>query len=116
MENSLGNWPNSNDRYNISYTGDGDGSATFSSDVNNGAERTATIVFVDGGRSVRVTRTLRQAGKPVAVDTYTRLTYIECDGQQYIDTGYVLSESDAIEAYYDCVVESGDKFLFFADL
>ena len=47
-------------------------------------------------------------------DTYTRLTYIECDGQQYIDTGFVLSESDAIEAYYDYVVEAGDKFLFFA--
>jgi hypothetical protein len=51
---------------------------------------------------------------PTPVETYTRLTYIECDGQQYINTGYVLSESDAIEAYYDCVVESGDKFLFFA--
>lgn len=114
MGNSVGNWPNSDDGYNISYTGDGDGSATFSSDVNNGAERTATIVFVDGGRSVRVTRTLRQAGKPVAVDTYTRLTYIECDGKQYINTGFVISESDAIEAYYDYVVESGDKFLFYA--
>jgi hypothetical protein len=113
MENSLGNWPNSNDRYNISYTGDGDGSATFSSDVNNGAERTATIVFVDGGRSVRVTRTLRQAGKPVAVETYTRLTYIECNGQQYINTGYVVQEDDVIEmTYISTSATSEDKALF----
>ena len=48
------------------------------------------------------------------VDTYTRLTHIECNGQQYINTGYILSETDTIEAYYDCVVESVDKFLFFA--
>lgn len=113
MENSLGNWPNSNDRYNISYTGDGDGSATFSSDVNNGAERTATIVFVDGGRSVRVTRTLRQAGKPVAVETYTRLTYIECNGQQYINTGYVVQEDDVIEMMYiSTSTTSADKALY----
>ena len=46
--------------------------------------------------------------------TYTRLTYVECDGQQYINTGFVISESDTIEAYYDYAVESGDKFLFFA--
>lgn len=113
MGNSVGNWPNSNDGYNISYTGDGDGSATFSSDVNNGAERTATIVFVDGGRSVRVTRTLRQAGKPVAVDTYTRLTYIECNGKQYIDLGYVVKEDDVIEANFILTkVASADHFLF----
>lgn len=48
------------------------------------------------------------------IQTYTRLTYVECDGQQHINTGFVLSESDTIEAYYDYVVESGDKFLFFA--
>ena len=113
MGTSLGNWPNSDDRYNISYTGDGDGSATFSSDVNNGAERTATIVFVDGGRSVRVTRTLRQAGKPVAVDTYTRLTYIECNGKQYINTGYVVQEDDVIDMYYiSTSTTSADKALF----
>lgn len=113
METSLGNWPNSDDGYNVSYTGDGDGSATFSSDVNNGAERTTTIVFVDGGRSVRVTRTLRQAGKPVAVDTYTRLTYIECNGQQYINTGYIVQEDDVIEMMYiSTSTTSADKALY----
>ena len=51
---------------------------------------------------------------PTPIETYTRLTHIECNGKQYINTGYILSETDTIEAYYDCVVESGDKFLFFA--
>ena len=46
-------------------------------------------------------------------DTYTRLTYIECTGEQYINTGYVVKEDDVIKCYYDCnVITKADKFLF----
>lgn len=33
-------------------------------------------------------------------ETYTPLTYIECNGQQYINTGYVVQEDDVIEMMY----------------
>lgn len=98
----------------IDYTGDGDGTAVFSSSENTGEERTMEVSFVDASRDIIVVRKVRQAAGQTSQETYTRLTYIECDGQQYINTGYVLSESDAIEAYYDCVDERVDKFLFFA--
>lgn len=46
-------------------------------------------------------------------DTYTRLTYIECDGQQYIDLGYVVKEDDVIEADFILTkIADADTFLF----
>lgn len=50
---------------------------------------------------------------PTPMETYTRLTYIECDGQQYIDLGYVVKEDDVIEANFILTkVASADHFLF----
>lgn len=47
------------------------------------------------------------------VETYTRLTYIECAGQQYIDLGYVVKEDDVIESNFILTkVASADHFLF----
>ena len=51
---------------------------------------------------------------PTPVETYTRLTYIECTAEQYFDSGYVVKETDTIEAYYDAAVESADKFLYYS--
>ena len=48
------------------------------------------------------------------VETYTRLTYIECNAKQYFDSGYVVKETDTIEAYYDAAIESVDKFLYYS--
>ena len=45
--------------------------------------------------------------------TYTRLTYIECNGKQYINTGYVVQEDDVIDMYYiSTSTSSADKALF----
>ena len=47
------------------------------------------------------------------METYTRLTYIECNGKQYIDLGYVVKEDDVIEAdYIRTSSTSADKALF----
>ena len=44
---------------------------------------------------------------------YTRLTYIECTGKQYINTGYVVKEDDVIDMYYiSTSTSSADKALF----
>lgn len=97
----------------IDYTGDGDGTAVFSSSENTGEERTMEVSFVDASRSVIVVRTVRQAAAEVAVETYTRLTYIECNGQQYINTGYVVQEDDVIEMMYiSTSTASTDKALY----
>lgn len=46
-------------------------------------------------------------------ETYTRLTYIEATGEQYIDLGYVVKEEDVIEANFILTkVASADHFLF----
>lgn len=44
----------------ISYDGDGDGFAVFSSDVNEGVDREVSVAFVDKSRSVRVDRKVVQ--------------------------------------------------------
>ena len=45
----------------VTYTGDGDGSAVFSSDVNEGIDREMTVAFVAG--EVSVERKVKQEGK-----------------------------------------------------
>ena len=112
------------------YEGSGDGSAVFTSDANESLDREMDVSFVDGGRQIIVTRKVTQVGlrevfncsdgpfrlsnggtlnvlkigEPIIpdepVETYTRLTYIECNGQQYINTGYVVQEDDVIEMMY----------------
>lgn len=50
---------------------------------------------------------------PTPLETYTRLTYIECNGQQYIDLGYVVKEDDVIEADFILTkIANADTFLF----
>lgn len=130
----------------VTYEGDGDGSAVFSSDSYEGIDREQSVVFRDSGKSVAVERNVRQEGirqpiglngggifrlanggrfgvlkeggvvpptPPTPVETYTRLTYIECNGQQYIDLGYIVKEDDIIEANFVLTkIGESDKFLF----
>ncbi|MBO7283296.1 MAG: hypothetical protein J6U73_07880 [Alistipes sp.] len=126
----------------VTYEGSGDGEAVFSSDTNEGIDREMSVTFKGGGVSVerKVTqRGLRQrfataggkifcvanggrfgvlkVGEPIVpptpMETYTRLTYIECNGQQYIDLGYVVKEDDVIESNFILTkVASVDHFLF----
>lgn len=47
------------------------------------------------------------------VVAYTRLSYIESTGEQYINTGYIVQEDDVIEMQYVATLNSGaDKALF----
>lgn len=106
-------WPTGTGNLSVTYEGDGDGTAVFSSSENTGEERAVEVSFVDASRSVIVVRTVRQAAAEVAVETYTRLTYIECDGQQYINTGYIVQEDDVIEMMYiSTSTTSADKALY----
>lgn len=97
----------------VAYTGDGDGTAVITSSENTGSSRDMEIRFVDASRSVIEVRKVVQAAMAEVVETYTRLTYIECTGQQYINTGYVVQEDDIIDMYYiSTATTSADKALF----
>lgn len=125
----------------VTYEGSGDGSAVFSSDTNEGIDREMSVLFKGGGESIERKVTQEGLRQPIALkgggvfrvagggrfgvlkvggvtpdeptlETYTRLSYIECTGTQYFNLGYVLQSTDTIEAYYDVYVDSTDKFLF----
>ena len=123
------------------YNGSGDGEATFTSDVNEGIDREMSVIFADITRNVMAERKVTQiglreefvtsdsfvfmatdgvfgvlkvGGQPdQPIETYTRLTHIESNGQQYIDLGYVVKEDDVIEANYVLTrIDAADSFLF----
>lgn len=55
----------------------------------------------------------KDGAQPPIGETYTRLTYIEATGKQYIDTGYVVQQDDVIEMYYiTTATTSADKAMF----
>lgn len=97
----------------VTYDGNGNGSAILSSDKNNGDARSMVLSYVDSSRKVIVMQTVRQMEGQTSTETYTRLTYIECNGKQYINTGYVVQEDDVIEMFYiSTATTSYDKALF----
>lgn len=112
MAELVKSWP-SGGNLTVTYNGVGDGEAVFTSDENTGAERTMEVSFVDASRNIIVVRKVRQAAGQTSQETYTRLTYIECNGQQYINTGYVVQEDDVIEMMYiSTSTTSTDKALY----
>lgn len=97
----------------VVFTGDGDGTAVISSTENEGAEREAELRFIDASRSIIVVRRVVQAAGQSSVETYTRLAYIECNGSQFINTGYIVQENDVIEmSYISTSTTSADKALY----
>ncbi len=111
MAELIKQWDNGGN-LSVSYNGTGDDVVTLRSDANPGEERETEIRFVDVSRNVYVVRTIRQAAAAVE-DTYTRLTYIECSGSQYINTGYIVQEDDVIEMMYiSTSTTSADKALY----
>lgn len=71
------------------------------------------VFRIKGGGRFGVLKVGEPIEPPTPLETYTRLTYIECNGQQYIDLGYVVKEDDIIECDYILTnVASADHFLF----
>lgn len=94
------------------YTGSKDGTIVVSSEKNGGAAREMLLSVIDKSGKVVVPIVIRQAAGE-SVETYTRLTYIECSGKQYINTNYIVQEDDVIDMYYiSTSTSSADKALF----
>ncbi len=71
------------------------------------------VFRIKGGGRFGVLKVGEPIEPPTPVETYTRLTYIECDGQQYIELGYKVKEDDVIESNFILTkVASADHFLF----
>lgn len=71
------------------------------------------VFRVRGGGRLGVLKVGEPIEPPTPVETYTRLTYIECNGQQYINTGYIVQEDDVIEMMYiSTSTTSTDKALY----
>lgn len=105
-------WNQGDGYITASYNGSGDGAVVVTSDVNNGDERQQYILVETEDKSISIPVLVVQKGGGV-VETYTRLTYIECNGQQYINTGYVVQDEDVIEMYYISTSNtSADKALY----
>ena len=61
MAELVKNW-NDGGSLSVTYDGDGDGSAVFSSDVAEGLDREMTVSFIDKSKSIVVDRMVRQSG------------------------------------------------------
>lgn len=77
---------------------------------NTNEDRVVKVRAVCGDKTAPLTLVLKAGASE---ETYTRLTYIECTGAQYINTGYVVQEDDVIEMMYiSTSTTSADKALF----
>lgn len=142
MATLIKQWPTGTGSLTATYEGSGDGSAVFTSDTNEGIDRVMDVAFkggdivvervvtqeglrqpfgLSGGGVFRIKNGGRfgvlKVGEPIEpptpVETYTRLAYVECDGQQYINTGYIVQEDDVIEMMYiSTSTTSIDKALY----
>ena len=142
MAQLIKQWPTGTGNLSVTYEGSGDGTAVFASDTNEGIDRVMDVAFragdavverivtqeglrqpfglsgggvfrIKGGGRFGVLKVGEPIEPPTPVETYTRLTYIECAGQQYIDLGYVVKEDDVIESNFILTkVASADHFLF----
>lgn len=105
-------WNEGDGYITATYEGSGSGSVVVTSDVNEGIDRQQYILVETEDKGISIPVLVVQKGGGV-VDTYTRLTYIECNGQQYINTEYVVQEDDVIEMMYISTSKtSADKALY----
>lgn len=71
------------------------------------------VFRIKGGGRFGVLKVGNPIEPPTPMETYTRLTYIECTGAQHINTNYVVQEDDVIDMYYiSTYTSSADKALF----
>lgn len=140
MAQLIKQWTTGTGNLSVTYDGDGDGTAVFASDTNEGIDRVMDVSFKAGdvvvernvmqqglrqqfrfndGRVLRMSNggrfaVLKAGGPivpPIPLETYTRLTYVESTGEQYIDLGYTVKVTDIIKMrYIPTAVESGRMF------
>lgn len=127
-------WNEGDGYITATYEGSGNGSASISSDVNEGIDREQSIKVETTDKSISATLLITQEGlreifQPSDGDftladggnfnvikgeiPYTELSYIESTGVQYIDTGFNINTStDEIELEIEGVTTTVYKWFF----
>lgn len=111
-------WTEGDGNLTVTYNGSGDGSAIFTSDVNEGLDREMPVSFLDPYGNVVATKSINQEGRREIFEpddfylsdgsTYNvlkpekpynkKIEYLESAGAQYIDTGYnINTNTDEVE-------------------
>ena len=89
-------WKDGGNLY-VTYDGDGDGEAIFTSDEYDGIDREMSVVFKDINNSVSVKRTVRQEGKRQQFRTKDGLVFRCKDGGRF---GVLKSSKNYVELEY----------------
>lgn len=120
MKSVIKPW-NDGGNLSVAYEGSGDGSAVFSSDVNEGIDREMTVTFKGAGQEID--RVVKQEGlreifnegfiladggtfnvlkvaEPTWRDTYKEVEYLESTGKQYINTGVKVTPDYTVEVTF----------------
>ena len=111
------------------YQGSGNGSASISSDINEGIDRQQSITVETTDKSISATLTVSQEGLReiflpsdgdfiladngtfnVLKPNYTKVAYIESNGTQYINLGVVFNNTDECYAEVAMLTNTSDKF------
>lgn len=79
MATLIKQWLTGTGNLSVTYDGDGDGTAVFSSDVAEGLDREMMVVFRDSGDTVAVERTVKQVGMREVFTGYDEI-FITADG------------------------------------
>lgn len=116
-------WPTGTGNLTVTYEGDGDGTAVFASDTNEGIDREMSVRFVGGGESIERMVTQEGLRQPIALNgdgvfrvanggrfgvlkgvvelPYAeKLEYLESSGKQYINTGVLVNPDYSVEVTF----------------
>ena len=123
----------------VTYEGDGDGSAVFSSDINEGIDREMSVRFNGGGESIERKVTQEGMRQPIAlkgggvfrianggrfgvlkgvvepdepVKEYEPIEYVTFDGTTIFETGIYGNERISLEMEFQRTNTSGAHYLF----
>lgn len=66
----------------VTYEGDGDGTAVFSSDVAEGLDREMTVTFSDDNKTIAIERKVKQVGMREVFTGYDEI-FITADGETF---------------------------------
>lgn len=82
MATLIKQWETGAGNLSVTYEGDGDGTAIFSSDVAEGLDREMTVAFSDDDKTITIERKVKQVGMREVFTGYDEI-FITADGETF---------------------------------
>lgn len=82
MATLIKQWSTGTGNLSVTYEGDGDGTAIFSSDVAEGLDREMTVAFSDDDKTITIERKVKQVGMREVFTGYDEI-FITADGETF---------------------------------